>query len=409
MYDDYEPIICENFIIKELPAGTTSSSTITTSKSSYDYSETISATFSVPVAIPNSWIGVYMAEDADNTMAAIPEPLGWLYAACNNVAGDQSETKNCAATATSGTVDIDGRFGPSPRYWKGSWPFGGGTYRVCLSFYNNWPYAEFVCSEDTFSIMPSATISVPSEVEFGSEIVVSFTNLAAASTNWIGIYDVDDDPAVSSDTLFWSSMCGSQEDWVEPECPAQSAGSVTFAATDPNLAYDEQWPPSPGARKVCLMYDDYEPIICENFIIKELPAGTTSSSTITTSKSSYDYSETISATFSVPVAIPNSWIGVYMAEDADNTMAAIPEPLGWLYAACNNVAGDQSETKNCAATATSGTVDIDGRFGPSPRYWKGSWPFGGGTYRVCLSFYWNTPNTKFVCSDNTFSIAPMAP
>ena len=261
------------------------------------------------------------------------------------------------------------------------------------------------CDESCQSPIPSLVV-VPSEVEFGSAITVSFENPAAVSTNWIGIYNANDDPSVSDGDLFWSSMCGSQKDWSEPECPPQSSGSVTFAATDPDLESSEQWPPSPGARKVCLMYDDYVPIICENFVIKELPTGTITSSTVATSKSSYEYSETISVTFSVPVAIQNSWIGVYKAEDADNTMASIPEPLGWVHTACNNVAGDQSENNDCAATATSGTVDIDGRF-DSAR-WEEYWPFSEGAYRVCLSFYNNWPYEKFVCSEDTFSIIPMA-
>ena len=123
------------------------------------------------------------------------------------------------------------------------------------------------CSVDTEC--PSQSITVPSEVEFGSEIVVSFTNPGAVSTNWIGIYYADGDPAdIESYVLFWSSMCGSQDDWNEDSCTAQTVGSVTFS-DEVDLEEDEQWPASPGACKVCLMYDDYIPIICEHFTIKD--------------------------------------------------------------------------------------------------------------------------------------------
>jgi len=185
-------------------------------------------------------------------------------------------------------------------------------------------------------------------------------------------------------------------------CPPQASGSVTFAGMDPDLESEEQWPPSPGLKKACLMYDDDIPLVCEEFTINELGTGIASSSTVETLELSYEVNETISVDFTVPVAIQNTWIGVYNSSDANNTMSSIPEPLAWVYAACNNVAGDQTENNDCAATASSGTVEIDGRFDADR--WTTGWPLLPDTYRVCLSFYNNDPYEEFICSEDTFDI-----
>lgn len=152
MFDDYFTLKCENLTIKQLPASNaTSLSTVSPIMSSYNVGETIGATFYASVAIQNSWIGVYRVSDADNSMNVIPEPLAWIYTACNNVAGDQNENNDCAARKTSGLVHIDGRFG-SDR-WLGNWPLPIDTYHVCLSFYDNEPFEKFVCSEGTFLVV----------------------------------------------------------------------------------------------------------------------------------------------------------------------------------------------------------------------------------------------------------------
>eukprot|EP00551_Chaetoceros_affinis_P003811 CAMPEP_0203661302 /NCGR_PEP_ID=MMETSP0088-20131115/59540_1 /ASSEMBLY_ACC=CAM_ASM_001087 /TAXON_ID=426623 /ORGANISM="Chaetoceros affinis, Strain CCMP159" /LENGTH=479 /DNA_ID=CAMNT_0050523965 /DNA_START=197 /DNA_END=1637 /DNA_ORIENTATION=- len=246
------------------------------------------------------------------------------------------------------------------------------------------------------------------EVNFSSDIVVSFTNDAPSSKNYLAIYDATEAPVPPYDELFITNMCGNQYALGPPICPPQSSGSVTFAAPDPSVENYAEWALNPGYYTVCQVEfssytaPNYTAIVCKNFLIKKLRGGTLSSSVLTSSQSSYAYDESISVSFSVPIATQNAWIGVYRSDEADNSMRAIPEPMGWVYTACNNVAGDQSETNNCAATATSGTVDIDGRFGSAR--WQEYWPFPDGTYRVCLSYYNNKPYKKFVCSKDTFAI-----
>eukprot|EP00551_Chaetoceros_affinis_P006430 CAMPEP_0203683696 /NCGR_PEP_ID=MMETSP0090-20130426/47657_1 /ASSEMBLY_ACC=CAM_ASM_001088 /TAXON_ID=426623 /ORGANISM="Chaetoceros affinis, Strain CCMP159" /LENGTH=535 /DNA_ID=CAMNT_0050552851 /DNA_START=140 /DNA_END=1748 /DNA_ORIENTATION=+ len=245
------------------------------------------------------------------------------------------------------------------------------------------------------------------EVNFSSDIVVSFTNDAPSSKQYLAIYDATETLYPGDDELFFTNMCGNQYGLGPTICPPQSSGSVTFAAPDPSVEYYAEWALNPGYYTVCLMeYSDSAPIftaiVCKNFLIKKLRGGTLSSSVVASSQSSYAYDESISVSFSVPIATQNAWIGVYRSDEADNSMRAIPEPMGWVYTACNNVAGDQSETNDCAATATSGTVDIDGRFGSAG--WQEYWPFPDGTYRVCLSYYNNEPYKKFVCSEDTFAI-----
>mmetsp|Transcript_18434 Transcript_18434/g.23203 ORF Transcript_18434/g.23203 Transcript_18434/m.23203 type:complete len:495 (+) Transcript_18434:156-1640(+) len=246
------------------------------------------------------------------------------------------------------------------------------------------------------------------EVNFSSDIVVSFTNDAPSWDNYLAIYDGTEAPVPPYDELFFTNMCGNQYALGPPICPPQSSGSVTFAAPDPSVENYAEWALNPGYYTVCLVeFGSYTApiftaLVCKNFLIKKLRGGTLSSSVVASSQSSYAYDESISVSFSVPIATQNAWIGVYRSDEADNSMRAIPEPMGWVYTACNNVAGDQSETNDCAATATSGTVDIDGRFGSAE--WDESWPFPDGTYRVCLSYYNNEPYKKFVCSEDTFAI-----
>lgn len=93
---NFHEIGCVNFSVMNLPAHAVTNSTLSPFKSTYNAPEPITTEFFAAVPVQNSWIGIYRSSDIIQGMSAIPEPISWVYTACNNQKGDQLESTNCA-------------------------------------------------------------------------------------------------------------------------------------------------------------------------------------------------------------------------------------------------------------------------------------------------------------------------
>lgn len=266
-----------------------------------------------------------------------------------------------------------------------------------------------VLAADRFTgIAGAPPVQVNRKFDFGEAITVSFDNPRnATETDFISLYQKRGS-GKSPRLAMWASTCGQQWDWENATlCPGNQEGSVTFSASDPNHEYDQQWPLKKGNYKACITHMNAttgvdEDIACKNFRIKPLPKSYRCNTALMPAKESFDVNETISIDFITTKPITNSWIGVFKAEAANNTMWKLPEPDMWGYTGCDNVQGDQSENNDCAALKKSGSVNIQkANEERSVEYW----PLAAGTYRPCLIYDNNNPYTQFKCAE-TFEIVP---
>ena len=118
----------------------------------------------------------------------------------------------------------------------------------------------------------SLTLSVASEVEYNSPILVTFNNPTPSERNWIGIYK-ESDESLAGD-LLWAGMCGDQESYyADDPCPAQTNGSIAFSGDGPDQSWYEEWSLSSGNYNVCVFHDvngkPYydDPHVCKSFVI----------------------------------------------------------------------------------------------------------------------------------------------
>lgn len=258
-------------------------------------------------------------------------------------------------------------------------------------------------STDTSLDPQNLSLSVSSNIAYGSDIAVTFNSSGLSDENWIGIYNETDEDF--SDDELWSSMCGGQDDYNNPYCPTQSSGTVTFSGSDPYQEGYQNWPILPGNKKVCIMTGGILPpkaLICAPFVVDELPLEAITNSSLTLTKTTFGYDEDITAEFQAAVGIPNTWIGMYSSDNAPNGMNKLPnDPILWVYSACNNLQGDQFTTDNCVEIKRSGSIQFDSTSVGNETV--GNWPIESGSFRLCMSFYNNEPYEKFVCS-NTFTV-----
>lgn len=378
-----EKLKCSPFQVKALNNNLVQQSSVTPTKTTYASGEVVSATYDSKTKTPNVWIGIFTPDEV--TGNKLPHDDTYVYAACNNKEGN-TDSELCSRRKKRGTVDFTEENLP------------GGTYVLCMCFSANMPYNKFVCSEE-FEIGGDSELSleVDSSIAYGSDIDVAFNNPDAVASNWIAIYESDETD--DDNTLFWANMCGDKD---VTDCSAKASGSVAFKASDPKTESEQQWPALPGNKKACLMEGDDSPYvtkICTEFTIEDLPSEATSDSSVDVDSESFDVGTAITAQFDAVVAIQNTWIGIYPSSDTDGITELPGEPLLWAYTACNNQTGDQETTNNCAATKTTGSIQMDENTGRS----EGSWPIEAGTYKLCMSFNNNTPYDKFVCSDE-FSV-----
>jgi len=381
-----ELLKCSPFQVKALSNALVTSSKVTPIKTTYASGEVVSATYVSNTKSPNVWIGIFTPDEVTGTQ--LPHDDTYVYAACNNKEGNTGESEMCSKRKKKGTVDFTEENLPD------------GTYVLCMCFIANRPYNKFVCS-DTFEIEGTTSelsLEVDSSIAYGSDIDVAFTNPNAVASNWIAIYEIDETD--DDNTLFWANMCGDKD---ETDCSAKVSGSVAFKASDPRTASAQEWPALPGNKKACLMEGEdapYVKVICTDFTIEDLPSEATSESSVDVDSVSFNVGTAITAQFDAVVAIQNTWIGIYTSSSISDGMTELPgEPLLWAYTACNNQEGDQDTTNNCAATKTTGSIQMDETTGRS----EGSWPIEAGTYKLCMSFNNNSPYDKFVCSDD-FSV-----
>merc|ERR550539_301376 len=238
----------------------------------------------------------------------------------------------------------------------------------------------------------------PAKVDFGSPFTVEFENRSPFASNWIGIYAAG--YSSLEDEELWAGMCGDQDTWNTDACPPQSTGTISFKFTDPDQESDSQFPINPGFYEACLSYEDsfgnYVKVTCTAFKVKSLPGTAITDSRLYLTTSSFlAVGDPITANFVADLEIPNTWIGIY-DNQVQPSLSELPgEPYLWVYSACNNQAGDQVETNNCAATKSSGSIQIDST---SQDRSMESWPLGEGEYKLCMSFFNNSPYSKFVCS-----------
>lgn len=397
---------CDEFTIADIPSDVVESTTLTISKSLYLDNEPINADFSTPTGIQNTWVGLYKSSSISST-STLPEKRAlWVYSACNNQDGDQSETNNCVDTKTSGTIQIDDtvdvgdkRMRRTRALKKGSkkdlsWPIPADMYKLCFNFYNNAPYSKFVCTEE-FEKKYVFELSITStDIKFGSDIQISWKNPIHDGETYIGIYTSTAYEPKDKDLSLKANTCGDQKKY----CSEQDYGTFTFSGADPKQEYNEYWPISPGNKKACMMRFG-EVVVCKEFTVKEIPPDYISNSTLTTA-SSYSRGDTITVKFDTPYGIPNTWIGLYYASDVPLDAVALPNkkyaPLLWKYTGCDNQYGDQQETDNCQAQVASGTIEFDKN---SKGYKKGKWPLYAGNYVVYMSLYNNAPYEKFITGD----------
>jgi hypothetical protein len=379
----YTIIKCKTFIIKAIPNNLIQASSITLHEdSSLVSGGLIKANYVSKTKTPAVWIGIFKPEEVTSEL---PHYNYYLYAACNNKDGN-TDIKVCSKKKAKGVVEFVDESIPD------------GDYQLCMSFYDYSPYNKFICSE-TFSYgdgtgVTDLSLTVDDSIAYDSDIVITFTNPNPTNQNWIAMYNSDGD-----DELFWNNMCDEGHAYWDRRCGAQTSGTITFKASDPKTESDEQWPALPGAKKVCIIEDDEgsnTPLICESFVIGEVPASAMTDSSVEPGANSYAFGEPITATFNAAVAIQNTWIGIYSSNDVIDGETLPGEPLFWAYSGCNNTDGDQEETNNCVKTKTSGSIQIADEDAEE----EGEWPAQVGSYRFCMVFVNNEPYDKYVCSSD---------
>jgi len=258
----------------------------------------------------------------------------------------------------------------------------------------------------------TVTVEKKNKLQYDQAINIKFDypqDYAPKDRDWVGIFE-DTNPSLPLTTYpesdgnlsFYLRICN-QSDAPCPALPLPTTGTLQFYVKDPSAAYEKQWPIPIGEYRACLVDDggsgnestgNYQVVgSCMKFSVKESKKSTKMvlKSRVKVLKSTYNYEETISASFKNARMITNAWVGIYDYDaDLKKGDPGVDDPLMWVYTGCNNVMGDQNTNNNCAIKEKFGQVDFkeDNTDG---------WPLPEGKYMVMISFDNNSPhrNIKF--------------
>mmetsp|Transcript_14745 Transcript_14745/g.16893 ORF Transcript_14745/g.16893 Transcript_14745/m.16893 type:complete len:295 (+) Transcript_14745:92-976(+) len=258
----------------------------------------------------------------------------------------------------------------------------------------------------------TVTVEKKNKLQYDQAINIKFDypqDYAPKDRDWVGIFE-DTNPSLPLTTYpesdgnlsFYLRICN-QSDAPCPALPLPTTGTLQFYVKDPSAAYEKQWPIPIGEYRACLVDDggsgneytgNYQVVgSCMKFSVKKSRKSRkmVSKSRVKVLKSTYNYEETISASFKNARMITNAWVGIYDYDaDLKKGDPGVDDPLMWVYTGCNNVMGDQNTNNNCAVKKKHGQVDFkeDNTYG---------WPLPEGKYMVMISFDNNSPhgNIKF--------------
>jgi len=246
-----------------------------------------------------------------------------------------------------------------------------------------------------------ADIKVREKIKYTQRILVSVNNPnAPRKGDFIGIYpDPGKDVPMTSplDTpLFWLYTCKSQT--CTDDYKPKKWNLINFNVKDPVSEDLQQWPLPSGNYRVCLGNRGYEEvgdtlIECIPFKVKSIPIQAINNLKLKNRKKVYGHGDSITATFSAPMPIVNSWVGIYKYIDNPPIMS-LPEPMLWVYLGCNNQGGDQKESNDCSKKKKYGSITINET---SQDPLQESWPIDVGTYQLCIVLDNNTPYNNFKC------------
>lgn len=226
-------------------------------------------------------------------------------------------------------------------------------------------------------------------------------SIAPQTDDWIGIFINDDNVALDTydgdDThlSFWTYTSNSQKS------SDNTSGEVRFDALDPKVDYRYSWPLPPGNYRACVLEDGCDVIgLCKEFKVKVKgkKKKMVKKATLQPGKNTFNHRETITARFKTPQSIRNSKVEIYEYSKNFPKSEKVGNPLMWVYTACNNMLGDQTETNNCAKTKKQGKVTF------SEKNTGTDWPLPPGRYNMMISFDTNLPYKRFKESSITFSI-----
>jgi len=258
----------------------------------------------------------------------------------------------------------------------------------------------------------TVTVEKKNKLQYDQAINIKFDypqDYAPKDRDWVGIFE-DTNPSLPLTTYpesdgnlsFYLRICN-QSDAPCPALPLPTTGTLQFYVKDPSAAYEKQWPIPIGEYRACLVDDggsgneytgNYQVVgSCMKFSVKKSRKSRkmVSKSRVKVLKSTYNYEETISASFKNARMITNAWVGIYDYDaDLKKGDPGVDDPLMWVYTGCNNVMGDQNTNNNCAVKKKHGQVDFkeDNTYG---------WPLPEGKYMLMISFDNNSPhgNIKF--------------
>jgi len=252
-------------------------------------------------------------------------------------------------------------------------------------------------------VLPNINIKKVSNYDEGIKVKFNYpASTVPQEDHWIGIFVNDDNVALDmydgndvhlSFYLYTSA--------------AKTRGKVTFDAKDPKIEYFSSWPLPPGNYRACLLDDPsdyYYNVIgsCTKFRVKVKgkKKKMVKLATLQPGKTEFNYGEAITARFETPISISNSKVEIYEYSENFPNSIKISNPLMWVYTACGNVMGDQTETTNCAKKKKKGRVIFSkentggGNIGLLPP----------GRYNMIISFDVNLPYKRFKGSDIVFDV-----
>jgi len=264
------------------------------------------------------------------------------------------------------------------------------------------PTLGTVVSVDEKRSLLARDVRVNKKINYTKQIKVRFINPnTPLRGDFIGIYpDPGKGVPMTSplDTpLFWLYNCKSQT------CPddytPKERGVIKFNVKDPVSEDLQQWPLPSGNYRTCLgtyVDEEDEDILigkCRPFKVKSIPIQAINNLKLKNRKKVYGHGDSITATFSAPMPIVNSWVGIYKYIDNPPIMS-LPEPMLWVYLGCNNQGGDQKESNDCSKKKKYGSITINET---SQDPLQESWPIDVGTYQLCIVLDNNTPYNNFKC------------
>lgn len=226
----------------------------------------------------------------------------------------------------------------------------------------------------------TVTVEKKNKLQYDQAINIKFDypqDYAPKDRDWVGIFE-DTNPSLPLTTYpesdgnlsFYLRICN-QSDAPCPALPLPTTGTLQFYVKDPSAAYEKQWPIPIGEYRACLVDDggsgneytgNYQVVgSCMKFSVKKSRKSRkmVSKSRVKVLKSTYNYEETISASFKNARMITNAWVGIYDYDaDLKKGDPGVDDPLMWVYTGCNNVMGDQNTNNNCAVKKKHGQVDF---------------------------------------------------